>query len=73
MLAQPELAPRAAGSVTIVIGAVLVLIALVLVGPVIIMMTGAAWSALMGWSLTDNADLRASTEAVDTEADADSQ
>jgi hypothetical protein len=71
MLAQPERAPRAAGSVPIVIGAVLVLVALVVVGPILVMFTGALWSALMGWSLSDNAYRRANAAPSGEDAHAD--
>jgi hypothetical protein len=40
------------------VGVVLIVAALVLVGPVAIMVAGAVWSALMGWLLTDDADQR---------------
>jgi hypothetical protein len=42
-----------------VLGAVLVVLVMVLVGPVVVMLGGAAWSALMGWTLADAADTRA--------------
>ncbi|MGZ4674954.1 MAG: hypothetical protein ACXVJ7_04095 [Acidimicrobiia bacterium] len=41
------------------IGAVLVILVLVLVGPVAVMLGGAIWSAVVGWLLGDDADQRA--------------
>jgi len=41
-----------------VIGAVLVLLAIFLVGPVGLFVAGAAWSALNGWLLSEDADAR---------------
>lgn len=40
------------------LGAVLIVVAMVLVGPVAVMMGGALWSALMGWALADDARRR---------------
>jgi FlaG/FlaF family flagellin (archaellin) len=40
-------------------GAVLIVIAMVLVVPVAVMLAGAIWSALVGWVLTGDADQRA--------------
>lgn len=40
------------------LGVVLIVLALVLVGPILIMFAGAVWSALVGWLLTDDADQR---------------
>jgi hypothetical protein len=42
-----------------VIGAVLIIVVLVLAGPVAVMVGGAAWSALVGWLVGDDADQRA--------------
>jgi hypothetical protein len=42
-----------------VLGVVLVVLALVLVGPVAVMLAGAAWSGVVGWLLGDDADTRA--------------
>jgi hypothetical protein len=42
-----------------VLGVVLIVLALVVVGPIAIMLGGAIWSALVGWLLTDDADQRA--------------
>jgi hypothetical protein len=42
-----------------VIGAVLVLLAMFVVGPIAIFATGAVWSALHGWLESDAADDRA--------------
>ncbi len=41
------------------LGVVLIVIALVIVGPVVVMIGGAIWSALIGWLLLDDADERA--------------
>lgn len=41
------------------VGVVLILLALVLVGPVLVMLAGAVWSGLAGWVLSDDADQRA--------------
>ena len=40
-------------------GAVLIVIAMVLVLPVAIMLGGALWSAIIGWLATDDAETRA--------------
>jgi len=40
-------------------GAVIIVIAMVLVVPVAIMLGGAIWSALMGWLATEDAEARA--------------
>ncbi|MGH9012914.1 MAG: hypothetical protein ACRDZ1_03090 [Acidimicrobiia bacterium] len=40
-------------------GAVLIVIAMVIVVPVAVMLAGAVWSALVGWVLTDDAERRA--------------
>jgi len=42
-----------------VIGVVLIVAVLVLVGPVAVMVGGAAWSALVGWMVGDDAETRA--------------
>jgi len=42
-----------------VLGAVVIVIAMILVVPVAIMLGGAIWSALMGWLLTEDAEARA--------------
>jgi hypothetical protein len=42
-----------------VLGVVLIVLALVVVGPIAIMLGGAIWSALVGWLLVDDADQRA--------------
>jgi hypothetical protein len=42
-----------------VFGAVLIVIAMVIVVPVAVMLAGAVWSALVGWVLTDDAERRA--------------
>jgi hypothetical protein len=38
------------------IGVVLVVLALVLVGPILIMLAGAVWSALVGWLVLDDVE-----------------
>ena len=40
-------------------GGVVIVIVMLLVLPVAIMLGGAVWSALMGWLLTDDAEVRA--------------
>ena len=42
-----------------VIGVVLLLFAMLVVGPVGLFLVGAIWSGLTGWFLSDDADLRA--------------
>jgi hypothetical protein len=44
------------------IGVVLIVLALVLVGPIAVMLAGAVWSALIGWLLSDDADTRAENQ-----------
>ena len=41
------------------IGVVLVLLAIFIVGPVGLFVVGAAWSALNGWLMSEDADTRA--------------
>ncbi len=41
------------------VGVVLVLIAIFVAGPVALFLVGAAWSALNGWLLSDEADAAA--------------
>ena len=41
------------------LGVVLIILALVLVGPIAVMLGGAVWSALVGWLVGDDADTRA--------------
>ena len=41
------------------LGVVLVILVLLLVGPVAVMLGGAAWSGIVGWLLGDDADARA--------------
>jgi hypothetical protein len=41
------------------VGVVLILLALVIVGPIAVMLGGALWSGLAGWLLSDDADQRA--------------
>ncbi len=45
-----------------VIGAVAILIALFIVGPIGLMLVGAIWSALQGWIQSEDADRRTSAE-----------
>jgi hypothetical protein len=40
-------------------GVVIIVLAMVLLGPVAVMLTGAAWSAAFGWIVGDDADQRA--------------
>jgi hypothetical protein len=40
------------------LGVVLIVLALVLVGPILVMFGGAVWSALIGWLLLDDAEQR---------------
>jgi hypothetical protein len=42
-----------------VLGVVLILLVLVLVGPIAVMLGGAAWSGIVGWLVGDDADTRA--------------
>jgi hypothetical protein len=41
------------------VGVVLIVLALVIVGPIAIMLGGAVWSALMGWVLVDDTEQQA--------------
>ena len=41
------------------IGVILVLLGIFVVGPIGLFVVGAAWSALTGWLLTEDADTRA--------------
>ena len=40
-------------------GVVIIVIAMLLVLPVAVMLAGAAWTAVIGWSLVEDADARA--------------
>ncbi len=40
------------------VGVVLIVLALVLVGPILVMFGGAVWAALVGWLLVDDAEQR---------------
>jgi hypothetical protein len=42
-----------------VLGVVLIILTLVLVGPIAVMLGGAAWSGIVGWLLGDDAEIRA--------------
>jgi hypothetical protein len=41
------------------VGVVLIVLALVIAGPIAVMLGGAIWSGLAGWLLSDDADQRA--------------
>jgi hypothetical protein len=41
------------------VGVVLIVLALVLIGPIAVMLGGAVWSGLAGWLLSDEADQQA--------------
>ena len=41
------------------LGVVIIIAVLVLLGPIAIMLAGAAWAALIGWTVGDEADQRA--------------
>jgi hypothetical protein len=51
-----------------VAGAVLILIALFVIGPILLFLGGAIWSALLGWVLADDADRRAAGATEGTAA-----
>jgi hypothetical protein len=51
------------------VGAVIVLVVLVIVGPVAVMVAGAIWSALMGQLHADDADARAAAGGTELSAD----
>ena len=51
-----------------VIGAVAILIALFVVGPIGLMLVGALWSALQGWLQSEDADRRAAADTQDQPA-----
>ena len=40
-------------------GPVLIILVLVLIGPIAVMLGGAAWSGIVGWLIGDDADQRA--------------
>jgi hypothetical protein len=40
-------------------GPVLIILALVLIGPIAVMLAGAVWSGIVGWLIGDDADTRA--------------
>jgi membrane glycosyltransferase len=46
------------------LGAVLIVVAMVVVAPLAIMFGGAIWSALFGWVSSDDADRRNQGDAV---------
>jgi len=45
-------------------GAVIIVVVLVLVGPVAVMLGGAAWSGVVGWLIGNDADQRAEGQPV---------
>ena len=45
-------------------GALIIILVMVLLGPVAVMAAGAAWSALIGWTVGDDADQRAEGQPV---------
>jgi hypothetical protein len=47
-----------------VLGAVLIVLALVVVGPIAVMLGGAIWSALVGWLVLDDVEQRAEGQPV---------
>jgi hypothetical protein len=51
-----------------VIGAVILIVAMLIVGPVGLFAVGAIWSAISGWALSDDADV----PAADRQAQASS-
>ena len=46
------------------LGVVLIILVLILLGPIAVMLGGAAWSALVGWMVGDDADQRAEGQPV---------
>ena len=46
------------------LGVVIIVAVLVLLGPIAVMVGGAAWSALVGWLVGDDADRRAEGQPV---------
>jgi hypothetical protein len=46
------------------VGVVIIVAVLVLLGPVAVMVGGAAWSALIGWLVGDDAEVRAEGQPV---------
>jgi hypothetical protein len=49
-----------------VAGAVLILVALFVIGPILLFLAGALWSALLGWMLSEDAHQR--VEGTESEA-----
>lgn len=45
-------------------GAIIIIVVMILLGPVAVMATGAAWSGLVGWLVSDDADQRAEGQPV---------
>lgn len=45
-------------------GALIIIVVMILLGPVAVMAAGAAWSGLIGWFLSDDADQRAEGQPV---------
>ena len=50
-----------------VTGGIVIAAIMLLIFPVLIMFGGAIWSAVMGWSLVDDADARADAPPATTE------
>jgi hypothetical protein len=46
------------------LGVVLIVLALVVVGPIAVMLGGAVWSALFGWAVGDDVDQQAEGQPV---------
>jgi hypothetical protein len=51
-----------------VIGALLLIFAMLIVGPIGLFAVGAIWSAISGWALSDEADLPAEDRAAEAQA-----
>lgn len=45
-------------------GAIIIIVVMILLGPVAVMAAGAAWSGLVGWLVSDDADQRAEGQPV---------
>lgn len=45
-------------------GAIIIIVVMILLGPVAVMAAGAAWSGLVGWLVSDDADQRAQGQPV---------
>jgi hypothetical protein len=53
---------RVLATLTGVIGVVILLVAMLVVGPVGLFVVGAIWSGLFGWGLADDADTQAEAQ-----------